>query len=158
HGPRQGLPPRGRLGPRRRTARPPPDAAHPQCREPGARSRGPPMTPPPPYADGAQYSAPKGSLPRGRRGLRTVTTEPPAPYVVRFRRLRPILMIAVGVLGLAISVRMIAGVVRTGQPNRVPTRLGLAVASVVLAAVGGARLARGRRTGWIAFAVDADGI
>ncbi|MEV0402082.1 hypothetical protein [Actinoallomurus sp. NPDC050550] len=92
-----------------------------------------------------------------------MTTETPAgsasaPYVVRFRRLRPVLMIAVGVLGLAISVRMIAGVVRAGQPNRVPTRLGLAAASVVLAAVGGARLARGRRTGWIAFAVDADGI
>ncbi|GAB3969877.1 hypothetical protein GCM10029978_042110 [Actinoallomurus acanthiterrae] len=92
-----------------------------------------------------------------------MATEPPvgsvpAPYVVRYRRLPPSLTIVVAAVVCGLSVLWIRGAVRAAQPDRVPPPLGLAVASVVLAAVGGARLARGRRTGWIAFAVDADGI
>jgi hypothetical protein len=90
-------------------------------------------------------------------------TEPPAgpapaPYVVRFRRLQPILTVVVAAVVFGLSVRSMQGAVRVGHPDRVPPRLGLAVASVVMAALGAGRLARGRRTGWIAFAIDADGI
>jgi hypothetical protein len=56
------------------------------------------------------------------------------------------------------SVRWIAGAARHGHPDRVPPPLALAVASIVSAGLGAGRLARGRHTGRVAFAVDADGI
>ncbi|MCO5969859.1 hypothetical protein [Actinoallomurus soli] len=82
----------------------------------------------------------------------------PAPYVVRFRRLPPVLMVAAGALLCGKAIRWIAGAAHGGHPERIPPPLALAVASILLTAAGAVRLARARRTGGIAFAVDADGI
>jgi hypothetical protein len=92
-----------------------------------------------------------------------VTTElpdgsAPAPYVVRYWRLPPILLIAAALLVFVMGLRWMAGAVRDGHPDRVPPPMALAVASIVAAAVGARRLVRGRSTGRVAFAVDADGI
>jgi hypothetical protein len=92
-----------------------------------------------------------------------VTTELPdesvaAPYIARYRRLPPLLMIAAGAVAAGTSVRWIAEAVHGGQPGRVPPPLVLAVASILLAAAGAVRLARARRTGGAALAIGVDGI
>ncbi|GAA4609728.1 hypothetical protein GCM10023195_39440 [Actinoallomurus liliacearum] len=95
--------------------------------------------------------------------MRAVTTElpdepAPTPYVARYRRVPPILMIVAGAFAFGKAIRWIAGAAHGGHPDRVPPPMALAVASILLTAAGAVRLARARRTGGIAFAVDADGI
>ncbi|GAA0352066.1 hypothetical protein NE235_32555 [Actinoallomurus spadix] len=82
----------------------------------------------------------------------------PAPYVVRFRRLPPVLMVVTGALLCGKAIRWIADALHGGHPDRVPPPLALAVASVLLTAAGAVRLARARRFNGVAFAVDAYGI
>jgi hypothetical protein len=67
-------------------------------------------------------------------------------------------MIVAGAVAVGVSVRGIAEAVHDGQPDRVPPRLALAVAAILLAAVGAVRLARARRAGGVALAIEADGV
>lgn len=82
----------------------------------------------------------------------------PPPYITRFQRLRPALTIAVGGLALVMSSVWIARAVHGGRPAHVPPPLAVAVAMIAMVAFGVVRLVRGHLRGWIAFAVDADGI
>jgi hypothetical protein len=83
---------------------------------------------------------------------------PPRPYIARFSRVWPVLMILGGVAVLVVSS---IGVARAAQGRRlghVPPPAVLFFAGVVVAVLGAVRLVRARRKGWTALAVDSAGI
>ncbi|MDN3356265.1 hypothetical protein [Actinomadura sp. DC4] len=80
---------------------------------------------------------------------------PPRPYIARFSRVRPVVMILGGVAVLVVSS---AGVARGGRLGRLPPLAALVFAGVVVAVLGAVRLVRARRRGWTALAVDSAGV
>jgi hypothetical protein len=85
--------------------------------------------------------------------------EPASPsYVARFQRVGPAALTLAGAALLAGSPVGIADALHRGHPARVPELFAVAIVSVAMIGVGVGRLVRGRSSGWIAFAIDADGV
>jgi hypothetical protein len=79
-------------------------------------------------------------------------------YVARFQRVSPVALTLAGAALLAGSPVGIADALHRGRPARVPELFAVAIVSVAMIGVGVGRLVRGRGSGWIAFAIDADGV
>jgi hypothetical protein len=90
----------------------------------------------------------------GRQGA----APPPPPYVERFRRFRPAVTVTVGGVALVMSSVWLVHAARSAHLGEGPPALALLFTSIAMVGLGAARLIHGYCKGWMAFAVDADGI
>jgi hypothetical protein len=82
----------------------------------------------------------------------------PPTYVARFQRMGPAVMVLAGTALVAGSLTGMSDAVHRGHHGRAPQLFAVAIVSVAMIGAGVTRLLRGRSSGWIAFAVDTEGV